>query len=418
LTYAKPNHNTNYDYNIFVGVCMKGKIYCSQKCFFCGRNLKWVEGRDLLVCPDHPKMIWRNNCQVRFGKAHTKRFKTVYEAERHLNYIRVQSDKGSFDQREWAKDQPLSFYSLRCKFEKHKMKQPLSVSHKRHIKLVLNLAGKSWDHLQIKEIAEGEIDDFIDCITVGDKTKKNYVTVLQSFWSWVVRREKRRSGLDMPEFPDIKFKLAWRNILSMEDQGAVLDEIKQLSYHINPRTWLGIKLLSIYPKVRPGEMLNVKEGHINLQENWILFPDPKEGIPKFIHLLPEHSDMIRKIRGPKGLPDLYFFRHLKSRSGVKLGAQFGPKQFRVWWNKACANLGIKGVDLYGGTKHSTVTALGKVLSPEQIQRGATGHVSDAFKRYMLPNINEALTATKAVQKIQPGGDKLLINFFEEKKIRN
>ncbi len=128
--------------------------------------------------------------------------------------------------------------------------------------------------------------------------------------------------------------------------------------------------------------------------------------------------MIRKIRGPKGLPDLYFFRHLKSRSGVKLGAQFGPKQFRVWWNKACANLGIKGVDLYGGTKHSTVTALGKVLSPEQIQRGATGHVSDAFKRYMLPNINEALTATKAVQKIQPGGDKLLINFFEEKKIRN
>ena len=40
--------------------------------------------------------------------------------------------------------------------------------------------------------------------------------------------------------------------------------------------------------------------------------------------------------------------------------------------------------------------------------------ADAFKRYMLPDINEALTATKAIQQIQPGGDKLLINLSGEK----
>jgi hypothetical protein len=33
---------------------------------------------------------------------------------------------------------------------------------------------------------------------------------------------------------------------------------------------------------------------------------------------------------------------------------------------------------------------------------------------MLPDIHEALTATKAIQQIQPGGDKLLINLSGEK----
>jgi len=43
---------------------------------------------------------------------------------------------------------------------------------------------------------------------------------------------------------------------------------------------------------------------------------------------------------------------------------------------------IEGVDLYGGTKHSTVTALGQKYSPEEIQERGTGHLSKAFLRYL------------------------------------
>ncbi|CCK79426.1 uncharacterized protein TOL2_C12630 [Desulfobacula toluolica Tol2] len=227
--------------------------------------------------------------------------------------MRVQTDKGQFDQREWAKDQPLSFYALRKKFLAHKKKDGIGKKQIQHITHVLNVAGKAWDQMQIKEIAEPEIEDFFDDLKASGKTKKNYQTVLHNFWAWVVRREK-----------------------------------------------------------------------------WILFPDTKEGIPKFIHLLPEHADLIREIRGPKGMPDMYFFRHVKAKPSVKAGTRFGQKQFRMWWNRACKNLNIEGVDLYGGTKHSTVTALGQVLTPEQIQRGVTGHISDAFKRYMLPDKNDAI----------------------------
>ena len=108
---------------------------------------------------------------------------------------------------------------------------------------------------------------------------------------------------------------------------------------------------------------------------------------------------------------MFFFRHLKSRSGVREGTQFGPKFFKKWWDQACNNLGIEGVDLYGGTKHSTVTALGKLMTPEQIKRGVTGHVSDAFKRYMLPDINEAKTARRAIADIQ-SGDPHVIHLSE------
>jgi len=389
---------------------MKGRVYTSQKCAVCGGVLRHMEGRGFMVCPNHPEMVWQLACDVRFGRDHHKRFKTVAEAERHLTYLRVQTDRGQFDQREWAKDQPLSFYSLRKKFLKHKAKQGITKRQVTHIANVLQVAGKEWDTRQIKELAEPEIEDFFDGLdTLSGKTKKNYVTVLHNFWEWVVRREQYRSNLRMPKFPDITFQMGWRNIVDMTTQAAILDEVKRLTYRDNPRIWLGIKLLSMYPKVRPGEMIKVKEGHINLDEKWIVFPDPKERVPKFIHLLPEHADLIRNVRGPRGLPDLYFFRHVTARSGVAAGVRFGQKQFRKWWNQACENLGVTGVDLYGGTKHSTVTALGQVLTPEQIQRSVTGHVSNAFRRYMLPDKNEAIQGAMAVQNIQAGGGQHLVN---------
>ena len=401
---------------------MKGSIYARQKCFICQNEglkgtLKYVESKGLLRCQIHSDMTWNGACEVRFGRKHTKRFKTVKEAERHLNYIRVQSDTGTFDHREWAKNQPLSFLTLREKFVKYKEVQDISVKHVRHIERVLGKAGERWDWMQIKNITEGEIEYFFTADHgVVNKTLSNWKGVLHDFWSWVVRREKRKSKISMPDFPDIKFKMGWRNIVSMEDQAKILDEIWRITKKINPRIWLGIKLLSLFPKVRLGELRNVKEKHINLTDAWIFFPNPKEGDKgKFIHLAQDDCQMIESIWSPKGLPDMYFFRHLKSRSGVKAGVQFGPKYFKKYWDNACKNIGIQGVDLYGGTKHSTVTALGKFLSPEQIQRGGTGHASDAFKRYLLPDLNEAVIVRQAISKAQESGAKHLLNILDLKK---
>ena len=153
-------------------------------------------------------------------------------------------------------------------------------------------------------------------------------------------------------------------------------------------------------------MRNVKESHINLKERWTFFPAPKERDKgKFIHRTSEDCDMIVALWNPKGLPDMYFFRYMKPKQGLKVGTQYGPDYFKGKWDKAFKNLGIKGVDLYGGTKHATPTALDQIKIPEQIQRGASGHTSKAFRRYMLPDVNDAVMDRQAVSQIQNGGAK-------------
>ena len=84
-----------------------------------------------------------------------------------------------------------------------------------------------------------------------------------------------------------------------------------------------------------------------------------------------------------------------------MGEQFGPKYFKKWWDKACENLGIKGVDLYGGTKHSTATALGELHTPEEIKRGGTGSATNkAFERYFQPRRAESAKVVSSIKKLQ------------------
>jgi hypothetical protein len=66
-----------------------------------------------------------------------------------------------------------------------------------------------------------------------------------------------------------------------------------------------------------------------------------------------------------------------------------------WWKKACANLGVEGIDLYGGTRHSTVTALRKDFSPEQIKAGTMHSTNKAFDRYLQIQTDDALSIYEA-----------------------
>ena len=53
------------------------------------------------------------------------------------------------------------------------------------------------------------------------------------------------------------------------------------------------------------------------------------------------------------------------------------------------NLGVEGVDLYGGTRHSTVTALRNYFSPERIRKDGTLHrTNKAFDGYFHSNTED------------------------------
>jgi len=84
---------------------------------------------------------------------------------------------------------------------------------------------------------------------------------------------------------------------------------------------------------------------------------------------------------PSSIPNLFFFRHGKNVSGVAAGKKFGEKLFYKWWKRACKNLNITDVDLYGGTRHSSAVDLRQYYTPEQIKRSTMHSTNKAFERY-------------------------------------
>ena len=213
---------------------------------------------------------------------------------------------------------------------------------------------------------------------ISDKTRANMKSALHDFWTWL--RKRRLLRLDqMPEFPDTKFELGFRRTIDKDVQEKILAKVYEMTFKFNPKIWLGIKWLCTYISIRPGEMIRVKEKHIDIENGYLIIPHPKEKRPKLVPILDEDIELLRSF--PKAFPELPFFRHVKGISGCKEGTPFGEKYFYKWWVKACDKLGIQGVDLYGGTRHSSAIALRKYRTPEEIKRATMHSTNKAFERY-------------------------------------
>ena len=200
--------------------------------------------------------------------------------------------------------------------------------------------------MNVKSIGYAEIEDFLFSQKVTDKTKANMKSCLHDFWQWL-RKRNVLTLAQMPEFPEIKFELGWRNIIDLGTQAAIKDEVYRISSGLNPKIWIGIHWLSVYIAIRPGELRNLQEKHIDREQGLLIVPSPKEKRPKIVPLIQDDVDLLKSI--PRGLPELYFFRHGEGVSGATAGSQFGKRYFYKWWKRACNNLGIDGVTLWWNT---------------------------------------------------------------------
>ena len=355
------------------GLCMRGSVYSEEKCFICGQSLTYdTRGRGLF-CNSHPQVAATKGFYVKLGRNLKKRFKAFLDAERFLGGVRYETDKGTYDVRDYKKDNPLGFENLAQKWLKIKQKTVKKGSFK-NLRRYMYVACKEWENRNIKFIQYGDIEDFLLAQPVADKTKHNMRSCLNNFFEWVSNREEH---FQPPKLPDINFELGWRNIIDKEIQARIIDEVKRISYNYNTKIWIGIRWLSIYIRIRPGELLKLKESDI--VNGFLIIPRPKEKKPKMVPLLAEDLEILQSI--PRGLPHMHIFRHTKVK-GHKPGSPFGDGMLLRWWHKACDNLGIKGADLYGGTRHSTVNYLKQFYTKEQIKNHGTGHeTSKAFERY-------------------------------------
>lgn len=388
---------------------MKGSIYTSQKCPECGGTYRFDENNGRLNCPKHPHHIANRQFTVRFGREHTKRFGDDLKAAiRHLNGLRFKTDEGTYDARDYRADNPLGYSSLANKWLEIKQQQ-LEYGSWCGIRRFVRQSCEAWGQRSIKTLTYGDLEDFLLGLKVSSKSKYNFRSHLHQFLCWVAEREP---WFQSPRVPVVKFTLGMRTIVSKSVQQQIIDEVKRIAPF---KVWLGIRWLSIYVKMRPVEMLRLTEKDVNVSGFLIIRPaSAKERKPKFVPLLPEDIAFIEE--GQKGFSDQSFFRHGKVK-GHRAGSPYHQGYLYKWWKKACANLGVDGVDLYGGTRHSTVTALSNQFSREEIKEYGTGHdTSKAFERYFQAETSTSLDVYRqAAQRVD--ADKHLTNVVPLEKFR-
>ncbi len=144
-------------------------------------------------------------------------------------------------------------------------------------------------------------------------------------------------------------------------------------------------------------MINIKEGDFDLSLGVVNVQYNKEKKPKIVPLLKEDIELIKSF--PRALPQVYFFRHDK-RKGVseKKRNKFGKDYLYTWWKLACKNLDVENVDLYGGTRHSSVKALRDQFTPEQIKKASMHSTNVAFERYFKLELDDVKNIYRKTKK--------------------
>ncbi|SPF38536.1 conserved hypothetical protein [Syntrophobacter sp. SbD1] len=368
---------------------MLGGIYSSERCELCGVRME-DNGKDAVCCPNPKHKKQRaTNVFVKFPGVF-KRFKDYEKAFQFLHGVRFKTTEGTFDERDYKKSNPLGFDNLAEKYLEIK-KETVKAGSFTHIKRDIEKASVYFGSANIKEIGYGEIEDFILLQKgIASKTRHNIKANIHAFFTWLVKRRVLPKD-QMPDFPEVKFELSWRKTITTEVQDSILEEIKRICWNKNPRIYIAIKWAATYIMLRPGELRGILEEDIDLERGVVFVKKHKtDRQTSKIKCFPLNRDDLELVKSlSRGFPKMPFFRRDRGGGGKSAGTPFGKHILYDYWKQACKNVGIEGIDLYGGTRHSSATDLRrKGLTPEAIQN-LTGHdTSQAFRRYYQVDLDE------------------------------
>jgi hypothetical protein len=106
-----------------------------------------------------------------------------------------------------------------------------------------------------------------------------------------------------------------------------------------------------------------------------------------IPLLEEDVEAFRRL--PQGLPNAPLFRHESSDGHSKTaGEAFGQHMLYKHWRRACKHLGVEGVDMYGGLRHSSCQHYREMMGAEDVKRLTLHTTNKAFDRYLEIGMEE------------------------------
>ena len=224
----------------------------------------------------------------------------------------------------------------------------------REIERFMSRAMAAWGDRNVKAILASDIKNFLWGLhNVSDKTRHNYRSALHDFFTNYLVAEELLRASQVPRIPPVPFELGWRNLTDWPTQQAIMDELRKISWEINPKIWLGADLLRTYTSMRPGDLLKLNEGDIDLTAGILTVRQPtkQKNKQKTVRLLEDHVEQLSEVRSQfPALAAVPFFRHHGGAGNCRAGLPWGDKYLYRWWKRACAELGITDLDLYGGTQ--------------------------------------------------------------------
>jgi integrase len=380
---------------------------------------------ECVCCPNpkHKKTERATTLFIKFIKGYPKRrFSnkdpiTAYRmAHQELESLRKSVGDGAYDPRDHASGNPLGLrkicekYLKQKKYGKKQSEKTLAQTERELMRLCDFCFSKFGGEISIRELSTPIIREF-ECYLVSEasfdphghkkstgkfspKCIANNIDSIRGMWNYMADNEEFTPIKSIKWPVGDKENMAMRKTFgSRERQLEVVDEVKRIAGP-NQRIWLAIRWLCIYTALRPCELRPLKENDVDL-DNGVLYVDRhknsrKKG-PKTIRLLSTDIEILKEWNTFSELPIFRFTERPWRGSKVNPGDPFGPDLIYSYWKRACKNLGIEDIDLYGGTWHSTQRHYKRMgLSTEDCFRLSQHTTSKAGERYLHLDDEEML----------------------------
>lgn len=360
-----------------------GGIYSDQKCNLCGASLIDIDGL-YLAC--------RNHGGQRPTKFKVKIYGTTYrrnsyaDARELLGALRAQGPLNSGSKSRNLGGLLDEFISTKEDMARLGRIKPRSV--KIYYQRLMRIVGFIGPEVKLLDLGYRDMERFLLKSSYSPKSKHDTMNIFKEMMGW---SHKCGYITELPVFPDWKFDpredMNRTEGITKNDQRTVLSEIKK---NESPRAYLACKWLCTYINVRPGELVGILEGDINRTEGTIVIRNHKTSSrhPKVVKLIQEDATIVAGL--PRAIPGLRFFRH-------KDGSNFGSSLLSRIWKRNSKAAGVKGVTLYGGTRHTSAIALYRDagLSPEEIKRAGGWRSMASYDRYFGLDIDDIAVVHQA-----------------------
>lgn len=263
-----------------------------------------------------------------------------------------------------------------------------------------------WGNRTIDDVSWDLLDKWVNAMRsrLAPQTVLNVLGTMRSFLRWY---RMRNNAFVIPEFPRVKRGKRKKPVtMSLFDQAAVLAAI--------PEDDRGIFLSYAHLTLRQGEGRACLVEHYDFKRRELWVGDAMKGSgPNALRgdtktgecgRYPVSSELAEWIE--HHVPSAARFRgNVPLFPNPRTGNVYSRNTIQDIWRKACRNAGVEFVPPYRATKHSTLSELARVLTPQQLQGLARHKKFDTTRIYFGEDADPKAEAQAARERLVELGYK-------------